>query len=55
MTLKVDIKTELEVAEEKIRDFIETIPAGKTVLISSFPSTSLSFFSMVTLCPVSPK
>ena len=31
MTLKVDIKTELEVAEERIRDFIETIPAGKTV------------------------
>ena len=31
MTLKVDIKTELEVAEERIRDFIETIPTGKTV------------------------
>ena len=31
MTMKVNIETELKVAEEKIRDFIETIPTGKTV------------------------
>ena len=36
MTMKVDIKTELKVAEERIRDFIETIPVGKTVLWANF-------------------
>ena len=32
LPLKVDFETELEVAMEKIKDFIETIPTGKQVL-----------------------
>tara|TARA_R110002074_G_C12178536_1_gene633016 strand:+ start:286 stop:648 length:363 start_codon:yes stop_codon:yes gene_type:complete len=36
MTMKVNIETELKVAEERIRDFIETIPAGKTAFWVNF-------------------
>jgi len=36
MTLKVDIETELKVAGETIKDFIETIPAGKTAFWVNF-------------------
>ena len=36
MTMKVDIETELKVAGETIKDFIETIPTGKIVFWANF-------------------
>ena len=36
MTLKVDIESELKVAEERIKDFIETIPTGKIVFWANY-------------------